>query len=161
MARKIAMTEAYISALEIGRIYPSEDAISRLSAAFGIRPEWLKTGEEPMFLPGRERPATDVDGIGERVKLIRRDMGLSQAEFGGRFGFSRGQIYSVEAGKSTASLDFLCKLAEEYGVNYDWLITGVGEMKGEERELLDDALINWLKENPDVVRELRKRSGLD
>jgi len=72
MGRKIGMTETYISAMERGSIYPSDDVISRLSTIFGIRSDWLKTGEEPMFLPGRERPAVDVDGIGERVKKIRK-----------------------------------------------------------------------------------------
>jgi len=160
MGRKIGMTETYISAMERGSIYPSDDVISRLSTIFGIRSDWLKTGEEPMFLPGRERPAVDVDGIGERVKKIRKKTGLSQTEFGGRIGFSRNQIYCVEAGKLTASTDFLGRLADEYGVNLDWLLTGVGEEEGK-RDLVDDALIAWLKENPDIVKELRKIGGLD
>ena len=38
--------------------------------------------------------------------------------------------------------------------------TGVGEEEGK-RDLVDDALIAWLKENPDIVKELRKIGGLD
>ena len=79
--------------IETGRTSPSDEVIDRFSAIFGINPDWLKTGEEAMFLPGREKPPTDVAGIGARVKQVRTDTGLSQTEFGGRIGFSRGQVY--------------------------------------------------------------------
>ena len=114
-----------------------------------------------MFLPGEEKAPTDVEGIGERVKTIRKRYGLTQTEFAQRMAFSRSQVGVVEKGRSNPSMEFLQKVAEVYEVNYDWLMTGVGEIKAEKKDLVDEELIAWLRENPGVVRELRKRSGLD
>lgn len=41
-----------------------------------------------------------------------------------------------------------------------WLKTGEGEMSAGTPEV-DDRLLEWLKKNPDVIRELRIRGGLD
>ncbi len=45
-----------------------------------------------------------------------------------------------------------------FGVNYNWLMTGVGEKEAVETEV-DERLIEWLRRNPDVVVELKVRSG--
>ena len=42
-------------------------------------------------------------------------------------------------------------------VSYLWLRTG----EAEERDPVDDRLIEWLRRNPEVARELRIRGGLD
>ena len=39
-------------------------------------------------------------------------------------------------------------------------MTGVGNIEAEEAAV-DEKIIEWLKKNPDVVKELRIRSGLD
>lgn len=46
-----------------------------------------------------------------------------------------------------------------FNVNRDWLLTGVGKMYGNQEEELDDELIIWLKKHPEVIRELKLRSG--
>ena len=42
-------------------------------------------------------------------------------------------------------------------VSVDWLKAG----KADERDPVDDRLIKWLRENPDVARKLRNKAGLD
>ena len=39
------------------------------------------------------------------------------------------------------------------------VLTGSGEMENE--AVIDDRLLEWLKNNPDVIKELRIRGGLD
>ena len=45
------------------------------------------------------------------------------------------------------------------GVNREWLLTGKGEMYGFQEEEIDDELLDWLRSHPEVVRELKARSG--
>ena len=49
--------------------------------------------------------------------------------------------------------DILNRIAGFYGISYDWLVCGTGEMRQE----VDEGLISWLEENPNVIVELRNR----
>ena len=52
------------------------------------------------------------------------------------------------------------RVASTFNISYNWLMTGTGDMDVPEDATLDDQLIAWLKENPEIIRELRRRSGL-
>ena len=67
--------------------------------------------------------------IGDRIKTIRTDTGLSQAAFGERLGVSRDVVNNVENGrlKRPSQKESLYKLiCREFGVNEQWLRTGEG-----------------------------------
>ena len=91
-------------------------------------------------------PATAVDKtiIGGRVKEVRKEAGLTQAEFGARIGYHKNQVCNVEVGKSIPSDGFLAAVSREFKVSVDWLRTG----DADERDPVDDRLIEWLRENP-------------
>ncbi len=67
--------------------------------------------------------------IGERIKLIRKRRGFSQAELAGLTGVSRGACGQWEAGLSLPSVKKLSKLAVLLEVRFEWLVTGRGEME--------------------------------
>ena len=48
-------------------------------------------------------------------------------------------------------------MSREFEVGVDWLRTG----KADERDPVDDRLIEWLRKNPEIARELRVKGGLD
>ena len=85
---------------------------------------------------------------------------MTQIQFCLAIGYSKMQVSFVELGKANPSNTFLQKVASTFNVSYDWLLTGQGKTEAEEVDL-DDALIEWLKRNPEVVKELRVRSGPD
>lgn len=70
------------------------------------------------------------------------------------------QIHFVKIGKVIPSNEFLHQVAATFGVNYDWLLSGKGQLEAT-TDGVDERLISWLRDNPDVVRELRIRGGLD
>ena len=78
--------------------------------------------------------------------------------FKNRIGFHKNQVCYVEGGKSIPSDDFLKKVAIEFNVSLHWLKTG---REDEDSERVDEELIEWLNEHPDVVRRLRIKSGLE
>jgi len=95
--------------------------------------------------------------IGERIKEIRKNAGLTQSEFGERIGFHKNQVYYVEVGESIPSDDYLAAVSREFRISYSWLRTGAAD----ERDPVDDQLIEWLRRDPEIARELRIRGGLD
>lgn len=46
-------------------------------------------------------------------------------------------------------------------MSQEWLVTGVGDRKAHRVDKVDERLISWLNEHPEIIRELRMRSGLD
>lgn len=53
------------------------------------------------------------------------------------------------------------KVSQTLGVNLKWIKTGKGEVYGDTKERVDKKLINWLNHHPEIIRELRRRSGLE
>ena len=78
--------------------------------------------------------------------------------FNNRIGFHKNQVCYVEGGKSIPSDDFLKKVAIEFNVSLHWLKTGCEENNS---EMVDETLIEWLNEHPDVVGRLRVESVLE
>lgn len=62
-----------------------------------------------------------------RIKLIRKNAGVTQSEFAEVLGLSRSMISQVEAGMQVFSDRSLRDICRIYGVNEDWLRTGEGE----------------------------------
>ena len=66
--------------------------------------------------------------LNDRIKLIRKSLGLTQDEFGKRLGLTRGAITNIELNKTEPKpllIDLICRI---FNVNEDWLRTGEGEM---------------------------------
>ena len=156
-AKKIGKTSGFISNIENGRCGLSDSTIQSICSTFGINGEWLRTGNGSMFIEAGEKEAVDKTSIGNRVREVRNRSGLTQAEFGERIGFHKNQVYNIETGKSIPSENFLSSVSREFKVGMDWLVTGRDDLK----DPVDDKLIDWLRRNPEIARELRIRGGLD
>ncbi len=64
----------------------------------------------------------------ERLKLLRKTLGLNQNEFGQKINLSGAQIGSYETGRrdlTTRAIEDICR---EFNVAEQWLRTGEGEM---------------------------------
>ena len=57
--------------------------------------------------------------IGDALKKIRREKGLTQKQAASEMGVSQTYISAVEQGKRTARTDFVIKLIKFYGVSYE------------------------------------------
>ena len=65
--------------------------------------------------------------MNERIKQIRRELGLTQAEFAERIGLKQNSIALIESGKRNISDQAVLSICREYGVNEEWLRTGDGD----------------------------------
>lgn len=66
--------------------------------------------------------------IGERVKTLRKELGLTLEKFANPIGIHRGSLSAIENDKSGVSDRTLLSICREYGVSERWLRDGVGEM---------------------------------
>lgn len=65
--------------------------------------------------------------MNERIKQIRRELGLTQTEFAERIGLKQNSIALIESGKRNISDQAVLSICREYGVNEEWIRTGTGE----------------------------------
>ncbi len=66
--------------------------------------------------------------IGERIRMIRKKLNLSQDEFGKKIGLTRGAITNAELGRATIKPLFIEHICDTFQVNEKWITTGEGEM---------------------------------
>jgi len=62
--------------------------------------------------------------IGENIKKIRKENGLTQAEFTKKIGISRTYLSDLENNRKSPSVETLDKMAEKLGVSTTYLING-------------------------------------
>lgn len=65
---------------------------------------------------------------GDRIKLIRKDAGLTLEKFGERLGVGKTAISKLENNERSLTDQMAKSIYREYGVNEEWLKTGEGEM---------------------------------
>lgn len=66
--------------------------------------------------------------IGERVKILRKELGLTLEKFGAPLGVQRSALSMIENDKSGIGDRTILLICREYGVSEAWLRDGDGEM---------------------------------
>lgn len=64
----------------------------------------------------------------ERLKELRKALGLTQAAFAEKIGAKQNTVATYEMGRNTPRDPVIHSICKEFGVNKDWLLTGTGEM---------------------------------
>ena len=66
--------------------------------------------------------------IGERIKQLRKELGMTQAVFAERIGIRQNSVAVIEMGKNMPSDQTVAFICREFRVNEEWLRTGAGEV---------------------------------
>ena len=66
--------------------------------------------------------------MNERIKKIRKEVGLTQQEFAEAIKVNRNTVATYEMGRSIPSDAAISLICREFDVNEEWLRTGEGEM---------------------------------
>ena len=64
--------------------------------------------------------------MNERLKLLRKNLGLSQEAFGTRLGVTGPGISKIESGDRNLTEQMTLSIIREFNVNEDWLRNGTG-----------------------------------
>ena len=65
---------------------------------------------------------------GERVKQVRKELGLSLEKFGEKIGLRKSSLSQIENGINNLTDQTIRGICREYNVSYDYLMDGEGEM---------------------------------
>ena len=65
---------------------------------------------------------------GERIREVRKALGLTLEKFGERIGVTRGSMSNIENGNRNLTEQMTKSICREFSVDYMWLTTGDGEM---------------------------------
>ena len=94
--------------------------------------------------------------VNERIKKLRKSLGLTQQEFSDRIKVKRNTVATYEMGRSMPSDAAISLICREFNVNETWLRTGDGEMfKPVNRDQeIADFMADILKGEPDFRTKL-------
>ena len=79
LAQKAGIRPQHINGIERGAKIPSDQLIKNLSRELGIREEWLRDGQEPVFVPVEEAVFKVMARYGRRA-LLEQCMKLAREE---------------------------------------------------------------------------------
>ena len=65
---------------------------------------------------------------GERVREVRKALGLTLEKFGEQIGIKKAAVSKIEKGENSLTDANIKAICREYSVDYIWLTTGEGEM---------------------------------
>ena len=81
--------------------------------------------------------------MNERIKQLRKELGLTLEKFGERLGVSKVAISLIENGKNALTDQMFKSICREFNVNENWLRTGEGEMFVQ--KTLDDEIASFIQ----------------
>lgn len=97
--------------------------------------------------------------MNERLNLLRKELRLSQEEFGKRLGVGKSAISYLESGRSSLTDQMIKLICKEFNVSEDWIRTGNGEMRNTLEEDETARFVGELlfdSDNPfyDIIKEV-------
>ena len=116
-----------------------------------------------------------TEGLGERIRHIRKHSGLSQVDLGEKLNVTRQSISGYETERLIPSTRIVEKICEQHAVNPWWLLYGVGTPSSESGDVSSPeslahlsgageqlsnaqlALIEYIKSDKDVAQQLAKQ----
>jgi transcriptional regulator with XRE-family HTH domain len=91
--------------------------------------------------------------MNERLKLIRKDSGMTQEAFASELGATRGMIAKYETGLVVPDQTMRLLISQRFNVNPTWLETGEGKPY---KEGLIPELVHALRQMPAVQTALER-----
>lgn len=94
--------------------------------------------------------------MNERIKQLRKHLGLNQTDFGSKIGIKQTSIANYESGTRVPLDTVVASICREFGVSEQWLREGVGEMfppRTRSQEIADFAA-DLLSDEPESTRSV-------
>lgn len=98
--------------------------------------------------------------VGERIKEVRKALGLSGEAFGKPIGLSRGALSNIERSVNGASDRTIRLICSKYCVDYFWLTEGKGEMFIDDMDAILEELAAEKGYDDETLRIMKKLYSL-
>ena len=94
--------------------------------------------------------------MNQRIKQVRKEFELSQAEFGKRIGISDAAVSKLESGKNTPSEQTIKLICTNFQIQYEWLTTGQGPMRIYESLSTDELVERYMPNESEFAKGIMK-----
>lgn len=98
---------------------------------------------------------------GERVKEIRKSLGLTLDKFGEKVGVKKQTISRIENGVNNVTDQMVLSICREFNVNYDYIMSGEGEMFSNLPQTVLDELFSQYDCDSDDRKMIQEYLALD
>jgi transcriptional regulator with XRE-family HTH domain len=102
-----------------------------MSITIGNQSKYRERYTEHEFLSenilGDDKEVEFFKNIRLRLKEVRKELGITQREFGESSGIDRRYVAKVECGSQNPSFKFIRSVSIRHKISIDWLLYGVGE----------------------------------
>lgn len=154
-AKRLDISRANMSSIEIGRVALTERNIKTICEKFNVNEDWLRNGNEPIF-------NNDYSNINDKVKKIRKLLNLSQKEFADKLQITQAGLSKIELGGSTLTERNIKTICETFNVNEDWLRNGNEPIFIENNnDIYINELVKKYNINPKEINILKRLINLD
>lgn len=138
LAEKVGISSSYLCQIENGRVLPALSTLKNIAEALGIKAEDLMTASS---------------NVGYKIRKIRQERNLTQAELAKQAGVSTGLIGQIESGKVEPSIKTLEKISSALSLSPCFFVADeddisllVKTMNPEVRKLLQDPKVRSVLE---------------
>ena len=76
----------------------------------------------------------------ERIKAIRQSLNLTLEKFGQQLGVTKVAVYNIEKANRNVTEQMRKAICREFNVNYNWLVSGEGDMFNQTDETISDSI---------------------
>lgn len=100
--------------------------------------------------------------MNDRIKEIRKSLGLTLEKFGERLGVTKTTISRIENGINNVTEQMKKSICREFNINEDWLQTGEGEMYRKSNDDISEIIDEIMKgENEFYIKIFKTFARLD
>ena len=85
---------------------------------------------------------------GERIKELRKSLGLTLEKFGEQLGVTKQTVSRIENGVNNLTEQMIKSICREFNVNEEWLRDGTGDMEANKPDDFTSAIVQIDKGDP-------------
>jgi transcriptional regulator with XRE-family HTH domain len=90
--------------------------------------------------------------IGERIREIRKEKGLTQIEFSKILGITQDKLSKYENGRVGVPIEIILKISDEFKISLDWLLKGKGPKISKKTYEFDEEIYK-IAQNLQILKE--------
>ena len=152
-AKALDISPSQMARIEAGKVVLSDEFLLKVCGTFHVNPSFF-TGEididEAVSVVS---PKEKKKQVGNRLKQMRIEKGLTLKELSDLVGLSDSQLCLIENGTSTLTEKRAVILGEALEVGIEWLLYGDQEKK---YFPVHGKMIEWLKDHPEIREQIWK-----
>lgn len=152
-ARALDISPSQMARIEAGKVVLSDEFLQKICSTFHVKPAFF-TGEVDIdSAVSVVSPEEEMKQVGNRLKQMRMEKGLTLKELSYLVGLSDSQLCLIENGTNKLAEKRAANIGEALEVGVEWLLHGKERNK---HFPADRKMMEWLKDNPEVREKIWK-----